>query len=165
MILDLKELIRTPGGRLPFDFQLDLSELDFFGQKPFAESVQVTGQVENHAGLLLMTGTCDTRLHLRCDRCGVPMEEEMSRSFEHMLADALEDEENDEIVLLDGGTLDAGAVVTDDLILEMDSVHLCRPDCKGRCFRCGANLNEEPCRCKPEPDPRMAVLAKLLEQQ
>lgn len=165
MLLDLKELIRTPGERKSFDFQLDLSQMEFYGQHPFAAPVKVSGKVENHAGMLLMTGLCEAELSVRCDLCGVPFTEVYRLPMEHMLAESVEDEENDEIVLLQAQTLNVGEVAAGDLILEMPSTHRCRADCRGRCFRCGANLNEEPCRCQQEPDPRMAVLAKLLQQQ
>lgn len=165
MLLDLKELIQRPGGAAPFAFDLDLSELEFYGSCPIAEPVRVSGEVKNHAGLLVMTGRAETTLHVNCDRCGKPFLREMSLPFEHMLAQHLEDEENDEIVLLNGTVLDAGDAVTDDMVYGMDSSNLCREDCKGRCFRCGKDLNEGPCGCKPEADPRMAVLARLLEQR
>ena len=42
---------------------------------------------------------------------------------------------------------------------------LCSEDCKGLCPRCGADLNQGPCSCvKKDVDPRLAVLAKLLEK-
>ena len=163
MLLDLKEIIQVPGGVLPFQFEMDLSQLEFYGLCPIAEPVRVSGEVRNHAGLLVMTGSADTTLHVRCDRCGKPFLRSLSIPFEHMLAGHLEDEENDEIILLKGTVLDAGDAVTDDVVYGMDSVNLCKDDCKGRCFRCGKDLNEGPCTCKPELDPRMAVLAKLLE--
>ena len=163
MLLDLREIIRS-GGVLPFTFELDLSELEFYGTYPYAEPVQVSGEVTNHAGLLIMTGSAVTTLHLNCDRCGKAFLRKLEYSFEHMLADSLEDEENDEILLISGGILDAGDAITDDMVYAIDSGYLCKEDCKGRCFRCGKDLNEGPCSCKAELDPRMAVLAKLLEQ-
>lgn len=47
---------------------------------------------------------------------------------------------------------------------------LCKPDCKGICPKCGADLNVQTCQCKNEADsqnnseidPRMEVLKKLL---
>ena len=76
------------------------------------------GAVKNHAGLLVLTGTAETVLHVNCDRCGKPFLKPMSLSFEHMLADHLEDEENenDEIVLLQGTVLDVSDAVTDDMV-------------------------------------------------
>ena len=49
-------------------------------------------------------------------------------------------------------------IVTTAFVLNMDSKLLCKPDCKGLCCRCGANLNDGPCGCEPELDPRFAAL-------
>ena len=50
-------------------------------------------------------------------------------------------------------------------VLDMDTKTLCSEDCKGLCPRCGADLNQGPCSCaKKDVDPRLAVLAKLLEK-
>ena len=68
MLLDLKQIIQRPGEALPFEFDLDLSGLEFFGAHPFAEAVHVTGQVKNHAGALVMTGREETVLQVNCDR-------------------------------------------------------------------------------------------------
>jgi len=38
--------------------------------------------------------------------------------------------------------------VRDEIILEHPIRALCRKDCRGLCPQCGANLNNEPCRCK-----------------
>ena len=76
----------------------------------------------------------------------------------------LEDEENDDILLLDGTELDLDEVVTEAFVLAMDTKNLCSDDCKGLCAGCGVNLNEEPCRCRPEVDPRLAALAQLLDK-
>ena len=46
----------------------------------------------------------------------------------------------------------------------MDSKLLCSEDCQGLCPRCGADLNEGPCQCKPEIDPRLAVLQQFLNK-
>ncbi len=42
---------------------------------------------------------------------------------------------------------------------------LCRADCAGLCAGCGANLNDEECRCAPpEPDTRWSKLSELKER-
>ena len=51
------------------------------------------------------------------------------------------------------------------MVLAMDSKHVCSEDCKGLCATCGADLNEGPCGCKPEIDPRFAALAQLLDKE
>ncbi len=165
MKLDLRQLLINPGGELPFSFDLDLSDLDFYGAHPFAEPIAVSGLVSNHAGMLVMQASAETTLHVNCDRCGKPFLRPAEYPFSHMLADHLEDEENDEILVYEGNLLNLGEIAKDDLIFGMDSRNLCKEDCLGRCFRCGQYLNEGPCSCKPEVDSRMAVLAKLLERR
>ena len=157
MKLDLKRIAREPGSTLPFAFQMDLSQL----QQP----VTVEGRVRNMAGVLLLQATMVTTLSLTCDRCAQPFSKEKRVDFESMLAAELEDEENDDIILLDGDMqLDLEELLGDVFLLNMDTKNLCSQDCKGLCPGCGADLNREPCRCKKEIDPRLSKLAQLLGQ-
>ena len=165
MRLDLRPILRTPGASLPFQFELDLSGLDFYGEKPFAHPVRVGGTVRNMAGALSLEGTAETTLELVCDRCLKPFARELALPVSTLLAEELEDEENDEIVLLEDGAVDLDEVFTTALVLSMDAKHLCSEDCRGLCPTCGADLNEGPCGCRKEPDPRFAALAQLLDKE
>ena len=166
MRLNLKEIIHVPGGVCPFDYQLNLSGLDFSGAHPIDRPVAVRGQVRNMAGALLLEGTASTTLHLTCDRCGKPLAREKVVPLETLLATELSDERSDdEIVLLEGDEVDLDEVAATAFVLAMESKNLCSEDCKGLCPGCGADLNVEACRCRPEVDPRLAALAQLLEQE
>ena len=165
MRLDLKDIIHTPDASKAFQFQMDLSQLDFYGRKPVARPVLAQGSVTNHAGALVLEGTVRSVLDLACDRCGKEFSREKAVSLDSLVAQELEDEENDEIILLDGTVLDLDEVVTTAFVLAMDTKNLCSDDCKGLCAGCGVNLNEEPCRCRPEVDPRLAALAQLLDKE
>ena len=120
--------------------------------------------MRNMADALVLQGTAGTTLSLVCDRCLKPFRREMSVTVDTLLAETLEDEENDEIVLLEDGCLDLDEVFTPALVLSMDSKHLCSEDCKGLCATCGADLNQGPCGCRKEIDPRLAALAQLLDK-
>ncbi len=163
MILDVKRIINTPGGRIDLRFEQDLSDVDFGGVCPAVRPVSVVGQVRNIAGMLRLQLEMDTTLSCVCDRCAARFDKPFHLPLEYLLAEELEDEENDEILLLDNGTVDLAELVREAFILNMDTKTLCREDCKGLCPGCGANLNYEACRCKKEIDPRLAALAKLLE--
>lgn len=165
MRLNLKDIILVPGGVLPFAFSLDLSQLEFNGARPITDPVEVTGEVRNMAGALVLRGEAKTTLSLVCDRCAKPFRREKAVSYETLLADKLENGEQDDIVLLEGDELDVGGLMTDTFILEMDTKNLCAEDCRGLCPGCGADLNHEPCRCKHEVDPRLAGLAKFFERE
>lgn len=164
MKLNLTNIIYTPGAVLPFEDSLDLSALDFYGEHIFAEPVSIKGVVRNRAELLELDCEATSRLHLHCDSCGKPFERVLSVPVLRMLATELENEEDDEIILLKDKTLDLDEVMTDELIFAVDTKNLCQEDCKGRCPKCGKNLNEGSCNCKPELDSRWSALAKLLDQ-
>jgi uncharacterized protein len=61
--------------------------------------------------------------------------------------------------------IDLSAWARDAIALALPEKILCREDCAGLCAGCGANLNTEECRCPPpDPDPRFAKLADLLDR-
>jgi uncharacterized protein len=128
------------------------------------EPVEVAGSVRNTAGLLELQLRCETVLDARCDRCGREVRLPKVVEFQCLLAEKLENGENDEIVVLEEGQVDVEELARSAFILEMDSKILCSEDCKGLCSRCGADLNAGPCGCAKETDPRLLVLARLLEK-
>ena len=164
MLLNVKPILHTPGKRLDFQFELDLSDMEFSGRYPISRPVAVSGEVRNTAGILELTLNAKRTLDAVCDRCGKAFVQEKDVPFTCMLAEELQNEENDEIVLLEDGMVDVGDLARTAFILDMDTKTLCSEDCKGLCPRCGADLNLGPCSCKKETDPRLAVLAKLLEK-
>ena len=166
MRLDLKDIIHVPGASKDFQFQLDLSQLEFYGRKPITRPVLAEGCVTNHAGALVLSGTARSELDLVCDRCGKEFSREKVVPLDSLLADKLENEDSeDDIILLDGNELDLDEVVTTAFVLAMDTKNLCSEDCKGLCAKCGADLNLGPCGCRPEVDPRLAALAQLLDDE
>lgn len=162
-VLDLRNLLHSPEGKICVAFDLDLSHLDFFGDKPIQSPVQVEASVTNHAGALHLQGKGSSLLHLHCDRCGCALKKEKVVLLDNLVADSLEDEEHDEIILLNGTMLDLAEVATTAFILEMDTKTLCDEACKGICHQCGTDLNTNPCSCPGGNDSPFALLASLLD--
>ena len=163
MRLDLRNIIHVPEATKPFRFQMDLSDLEFYGKHLITRPVQIEGSVTNHAGALVLEGTASSLLDLNCDRCGKEFSREKVVELECLLATELEDEEHDEIYLIQGNEVDLDEVAGTAFILAMDTKNLCSDNCKGLCAKCGADLNNGPCGCRPEVDPRLAALAQLLD--
>lgn len=163
MRINLEAIIHTPGASLPFDFSMDLSHVEVSGEKPVTQAVIVSGAVKNTAGALVLSGQAKTELSLRCDRCMKPFCKELTVPLLFLLAQEIAGKDEEEIILLDGNELDIGDLAYTTFLLGMDTKNLCSDDCKGLCPGCGANLNEEACRCKPEADPRWAALSQLLD--
>ena len=147
MVLDVKRIINTPGVRIPYDFTEDFSDVDFGGVCPAVRPVSVVGQAENIAGMLRLQFDLTTTLSAVCDRCGAPFDLPYKVPFECLLAEELEEDDNDDILLLDNGTADLSELARETFILNMPSKTLCREDCRGLCSGCGVNLNYEKCRC------------------
>lgn len=165
MLLELKSVMALPGASLSFRESFDLSDLRYGICNPVTEPVVAEGTVRNTAGVLVMDGQLHTRIHGICDRCANPFEREITFPIHAVLApdpDA-EDEAEDLFPLL-GDSVDLDEIVRTVFVLNLDSKLLCREDCKGLCPRCGKNLNLGACGCRKEPDPRLAVLAQLLEK-
>ena len=55
-------------------------------------------------------------------------------------------------------------LLVQQMYLEVPEKALCRPDCKGLCLRCGANLNEGACPCPPEADSRWTALSQFQQK-
>jgi uncharacterized protein len=164
MRLNLREIIHVPGASLPFEFHLDLSQEEFFGEYPIPRPVEVQGRVTNVADVLVLEGEARSLLDYTCDRCMEPFTREKVVGLSTLLAETLEGEEDDDIVLLDNGEVDVGDLAYTAFLFAMDTKHLCSEDCKGLCPGCGVNLNREPCRCKKQVDPRWAALEQLLDK-
>jgi len=166
MRLDLRDIIHIPGARKEFREGLDLSGVELFGERPFQSEVEVSGTVRNMAGALELTGQARGELETRCDRCLKPLRLPFSIPVTTLLAEELAnggETEDDEIVLLTDGGVDLDEIFSAECILAVEPRHLCAPDCKGLCPTCGKDLNDGPCGCRRELDPRFAVLAKLLD--
>lgn len=165
MLLSLSTIIQTPDSVLPFETTLDLKDLEFGGSYPVAELVRAEGCVRNTAGVLVLTAQISTVLHGTCDRCASDFQREVSYKVEAVLTRELEneDEADEWTFLLENDHADLDDILTTAFVLNMDSKLLCKPDCKGLCFRCGRNLNDGTCDCRPESDPRLAVLGQLLK--
>ena len=157
MLLGLSNIIDCPGASVSFSTSLDFRDLCFGSSYPVQEPVLASGVVRNTAGVLVLEGKLTTRLHGVCDRCAKEFQREVEFPISAVLVTELADEE------LEGDSADLDDIVTTAFVLNMDSKLLCKPDCKGLCCRCGANLNDGPCGCEPEPDPRFAALKQLLK--
>ena len=167
MLLGLSKLIDALGSSLDFETSLDLSDLDFGGCCPAKQPVVARGTVKNTAGVLQMRGEVRTRLFGVCARCARDFERDTVFPLEAVLVTELASEENEDewVFRLVDDCADLDDIVTTTFVLNMDTKLLCSPDCKGLCCRCGANLNDGPCQCQPEPDARFAVLQQLLHDK
>ena len=166
MLLGLSGIIDRPGESVPFSCSVDLSDLLYGTCYPVSEPVVAEGTVRNTAGVLVMTGTVKTCIHGVCDRCAADFDRDVELPIDVVLVQELANEENEDewVFPLEGDSADLEDIVRTVFVLNVDSKLLCKPDCKGLCCKCGKNLNDGPCGCQKELDPRFAALRQLLDK-
>ena len=164
MWLDLRDVIEVPGASRDFETQPDPEKLVTPSIQGFVTPPLASGQVRNTAGLLELSGIIRAVMRCSCDRCGKPFTREKALRVCVPLAADVSDEEDAEVFPLDGDGIDVTEVMETCFILDMEGQMLCREDCKGLCAVCGKDLNDGPCGCGRQPDPRFAVLEQLLDK-
>lgn len=120
---------------------------------------------------VLVQGSLAGAVTQPCVRClepvTVPLQFELEETFvstiDIVTGQAVEPEEEDKALWIDAHhILDLREILRQHVLLNIPIHAVCREDCKGLCPTCGKNLNEGPCDCRAEPDPRWAVLRDLL---
>ena len=163
MFLDLHEIIEVPGGRVPFRCELDRERIVFPALSEFSGPVTASGEVRNTAGILELDAIVEADMIVRCDRCTAEFPQKLTYPVTATLKADPDADDYDELFPLEGDGIDVSDVLETCFILNMDLKFLCSEDCKGLCEKCGKNLNDGPCGCAKQIDPRMAVLSQLLD--
>lgn len=149
-------------------------DMDTAGPDDTASDV-LTGPVRlmrTNAGILAQ-GELHAETTLACARClapvrvklTVPLEEVYTPTLDILTGKPIEPDEEDRALWIDAHhILDLTEVLRQNVLIATPMQVLCKPDCRGLCPTCGHNLNEGPCECQPETDPRWAALAELLKK-
>ncbi len=169
MFLDVKELalhkIRIRKSYAP-------GSVDFHSEEfRQVEPLEVRATAELVDGQIRVFGALHTRLELVCARCLETVQEEVSKEFDlyyRPLTSIAKEEEvhltldDTEIAFFQGDGLFLADVLAEQVNLAIPMKVICRSDCRGLCPHCGANLNNEECRCETRAaDLRLAPLARL----
>ena len=169
MVLDVRPLLRGEKNRITFDYMLSPIPMD---RVNFKDDAHVTGEITDSAGYMKLRAKAHLAYETECDRCLDPVSGEFVLDFERVVADegTLTEEQIedniDEYVIVENGILDIDEQLTEALLLDFPKKILCSDDCRGLCPKCGKSLNGGDCGCqKKEIDPRLAILATLLEKK
>ncbi len=164
MLLELKNVFLNEGEELALSYQMDLSSEDFYGIKPFSSPVEVQVTAKNQAGAVSLQAEVAFDFSYPCDRCAEEFTKRYQYSFGHMLVTSLYDDSSEEYILVEDYQLDLDELLRADILLELPTKFLCRPDCKGICPQCGVNRNRHTCNCvMHQVDPRLEVLKQLID--
>ena len=174
MKLDLRPLLAGEE-LLTFDYELPLNvdpedTSSFLYGVSFPSPMKVEGEITNTAGYMHMTLTMSVDYQAACARCLDTVTGRFTLDLEKTVAtkktlENLDDDKLDDYAIIEDGFLDMDEPLREQIEIEFPIRFLCKDDCKGLCSKCGTNLNHGDCSCqKKEIDPRLAPLAKILEQ-
>ena len=122
---------------------------------------------------LRIEGKVETAIRYRCSRCAKEYTKAFSAGFDlsYMPQPEWASDENVEVELryedmdvafYDGIVFDVNLMILEQIELSIPMKFVCRDDCKGLCYKCGADLNEGICSCIRETgDARMAPLLEF----
>ena len=164
MFIELENLFNGGITEVPLDFEFDFSGEEIDGVFPFTTPVKLQGKVENVAEIVSVKAVATFSMDVDCCRCAEELELDMEVPVEHILVTELQNEETDEYIIVEDMKLDIERLTLEDIYFALHGKFLCDDDCKGLCHKCGANLNEGPCECKKDIDPRFEALLSLLDE-
>jgi uncharacterized protein len=165
MKLQVEEARNNEGRKYSFSFvepAAALGDVDMFPWK--SQNVAVEGEYWFDGNYMVVLGTVYTSGTYICSRCLTPVSVDRKETLSGVYG--TEAELPEDVLPYNGEYIDLTETIRETLILSEPMKVLCRPDCKGLCPQCGADLNEGPCSCPTDKiDPRFAVLGGLVNNK
>lgn len=165
MKLQVEEALKEVGKSFPFSFECPAAELGEVDDLPWKDAtVVVDGAYWFDGNHMVYRGTIKTTGMYTCSRCLSPVSVDRNETLSEVYG--TEAELPEDVLPYNGEYIDLTETIRETLILSEPMRVLCRPDCKGLCPQCGANLNDGPCSCPTDKiDPRLEVLAQFLRSK
>lgn len=167
MRLSVARVKQSEGNVIDFIFDEQINHIEVKRENVhFIEPVRVEGTLENLGNRIFeIRGLIKTAAEYPCFRCLTNTRVNLNLSFSIKFSDIPSVCYEDEIIAFSGDEIELTPYILEEILLNWPGQILCKPDCKGICPQCGANLNKINCSCKSEDiDPRLAALKNLFEK-
>lgn len=138
-----------------------LEELQQQGEVRFEGPIVVSGRVQRIADLIEVEGQIQAAASMPCSRCleavSLGLESRFALTFSKEPPTVTDEETEQEIelsaeemglILFAGDEIDLVEAIQEQVVIALPLQPLCRPDCRGLCPQCGADLNRESCNCQ-----------------
>jgi len=171
--------ITDEGVRL--DERVDALTLPLLGAVSRKEDVRFISpvHVRVHATLsgetVLIEGRIDTSARVPCSRCLEPFTSPLAIDFFvtalsqlPSMADTTDAQDVEleaadmNVIVYSGESVALDDEVSQQIIMALPFKPLCRDTCKGLCSHCGANLNQDACRCQQREESNPFAILKTL---
>lgn len=109
-------------------------------------------------------GVLSSELLMNCTKCNKEFKQGFSVDFQERFIKASEEEAEElDCYPFFGEVLNLDKMVLDLLVLNAPAYGLCKPDCKGLCPKCGADLNSTQCSCSRLSGNALSSLEELAQ--
>lgn len=172
IVISVLEGLGAPGDTISRQGHIDLPSFNVSGHTfALADGLAYDVALTNTGEGILATGIVRGEATTTCDRCleeaSLDIAGEVSCYYLHEEPEPTDEDDEEYGLISPEGTIDIAEVVQGAVAMDLPYVVLCKPDCRGLCPTCGANLNEGDCGCasqaQAEIDPLnpFAALAAL----
>lgn len=164
MILNVSGLMKEPGSKTKIDEDSVFNDTEFAGAMyRFEKPVHISGDLTYTGKSFILALNCAATVATVCARCmkdiSVDIEFSVNETFIRRADDSADDID---VTFFDNNEIDTDETVMNAFYMNLTGKYLCKPDCKGLCSKCGADLNEGECGCdKEEIDPRWQALIDI----
>lgn len=151
-------------GVYDFVFEEEIGKLEL--KEPFFGNYVAKIELKKFHNQIILNSDIFTSAVFECDRCGSDFKTNLQNKFQMVYLSGNTPVENnhDNTVYLppDADKIDLFTELRDYAMLSIPMKKLCKEDCKGLCYNCGKNLNQEDCECnKQQVDTRWQPLIEL----
>lgn len=168
MRIRLEELMK---GTLSLEFEEPpgtfpvLTEMVDSGVCEFLAPLKAALRAQQIGDIVEIEGNISTAVRMDCGRClqsfQMPLESSFARTYSQKepapeQSDANQQEleltaEDMELIYYQGKEINLKNEIQEQVVLAFPLKTLCKPDCRGLCPKCGADLNTEECDCDRSP--------------
>jgi uncharacterized protein len=161
------EVRRIPEEGITLSYQKDAGEFDSLrelaqdAEIQFIAPLDIVLDVHPERDFVGVKGRLETTVRLNCSRClesfDMPVRQRFTLRYSHNIPVDLHPSdaggieltaENIGLIFYGEGTIDFRAAIQEQVVLAIPYKALCSEGCKGLCPGCGADLNNENCRCR-----------------
>jgi uncharacterized protein len=151
-------------GSYNYEFEGDATEIGL--TEPYIGRYDTNVELSKFQDQIILNSETNIKATMVCDRCSEEYDQVIKNDYKmvYLLRGVEEENESVDILYLNADTdkINIKDDVRDYALLAVPMKKLCKENCKGLCYSCGKNLNEDNCECnKDEIDVRWKPLMKL----
>lgn len=154
-------------GTHEFTFEENIDHLDL--EKPFFGKYKSFVVLNKLHDQIILSVSSKFKVKYQCDRCGKEFNSKLNSDYKMVYLMNEKPAETDSIFVTYLSRTEDKIEIKNDVrefaLLAVPMKNLCKEDCKGLCYKCGADLNNEQCKCtNDEIDPRWKPLMNLKDK-